>query len=242
MKNFVLLLAIIIALSASSCNNSTDAAKDTPAADTGRGKDTATAAISPAPAAFTPFDIMEIGHAVKDYDKWRPAFDVDSTARKASGLSYIVMGRETGKPNNLLIFLTATDIPKSKAFAADPRLKDVMTKNGVVSKPAISYFHVIRFNDNSKEKQWVVVTHKVKDFDAWLKVYDGEGAAARAEQGLYDVVLARGVDDPNTVQLIFDIKDLEKAKASIASEEKKKLMASAGVEGVPAIHYYTSTE
>jgi len=117
-----------------------------------------------------------------------------------------------------------------------------MEKGGVLSKPVIQFFHVIRFNPKSKEKQWVRVTHRVKDFDAWLKVFDNEGTENRASQGLIDVALGRGIDDPNIVALVFDIKDMTKAKASIFSEEKKKLMMSAGVEGKPDIKFYQTAE
>lgn len=236
------LFALALAIAFYSCNNSTEpkeAAK--PAADT-----VAPAAAkpepAPAPAVFKPFDIAEINHSVKDYAKWKPVFDLDSTARKAAGLDFIIIGRGLDKPNNLKIVLMASDIPKAKAFVADPKLKEAMAKGGVLSKPVIDYFHVIRSNPDSKEKQWVVITHKVKDFDAWLKVYDGEGTAARAAEGMVDVVLARGVDDPNTVQLVFDIKDMAKAKAALSSAEKKKLMTSAGVEGAPKIEFYTTAE
>jgi len=245
MKKIVkLVLAIFIASLVFSCNNSADTA-NAEAKDSTATKDTvaaATAPANPAPAAFKPFDVLERSHAVKDYAAWRPAFNTDSTARKASGMSDIVVGRGIDNPNNLLVVLNVSDVQKAKDFAASPRLKEVMTKNGVISKPIAEFFHVIRFNPDSKEKQWVVVTHKVKDFDAWLKVFDNEGTANRASQGLYDVVLARGVDDPNIVQLVFDIKDLAKARASILSEEKKKLMMSAGVEGKPKIQFYTSAE
>ncbi len=83
-----------------------------------------------------------------------------------------------------------------------------------------------------------MVTHKVKDFDAWLKVYDGEGKATRASQGMVDRVLARGIDDPNIVHIVFAVTDMAKAKAAISSEAKKKLMTSAGVEGPPTIEFY----
>lgn len=197
---------------------------------------------TPKAPEFKPFDVVQINHAVKEFDSWKKAFDADSVNRKASGLDFIVIGREIGKPNNLTIYLQALDVQKAKEFAGSPRLKEVMAKNGVLSKPLINYLHVIRFNQDSKEKQWVVVTHRVKDFDAWLKVFDSEGPANRASQGLIDVVLARGIDDPNLVQLVFDIKDQAKAKASIFSEEKKKLMESAGVEGKPTIAFYNSAE
>jgi hypothetical protein len=97
-------------------------------------------------------------------------------------------------------------------------------------------------NPDSKEKQWVVVTHKVKDFAAWLKVYDSEGVAARAAEGLVDVAISRDASDSNNVQIVFDIKDMAKAKAAIGSEAKKKLMMSAGVVGAPKIEYYTSAD
>lgn len=196
----------------------------------------------PAAAAFQPFDVVEIGHTVKDYGTWRKAFDNDSAARLANGLQFMVIGREEGDPNNLMVVLQANDVAKAKAFAADPRLKEVMDKNGVISKPEINYWHVIRHDPEMKEKTWVEITHRVKDFDAWLKVYDGEGTATRAAEGLYDVALARGVDDPNLVHIVFDIKDLAQAKASISSDKKKALMMGAGVEGPPVIKYYTLAE
>ena len=84
----------------------------------------------------------------------------------------------------------------------------------------------------------MIVTHKVKDFDAWLKVYNGEGTAARESQGMVDVALGRGIDDPSVVHIVFDITDMAKAKAAIVSPEKKKLMMSAGVIGEPHIEIY----
>ncbi len=192
------------------------------------------------PAA--PFNVMEISHTVKDYATWKKAFDADAANRKAGGLEFIALGRSIEDPNNVTVVLQATDLGKAKAFAASPKLKEVMEKNGVTSKPAISYFKVIRMNPDSKEKNWVVVTHKVKDYDAWLKVFDKEGTAGRAAQGLIDVVLSRGIDDPSMVHIVFDIKDMAKAKASIYSEEKKKLMMNAGVVGLPKFEFFTQGE
>lgn len=197
---------------------------------------------APATPEFKPFDVAEISHTVKDYAKWRPFFNDDSVNRKANGLDLIVVGRSADNPNKVLIALTVADVAKGKSFSQNPELKKVMDKAGVISKPDIHFFHVIRFSPDAEEKQWVIVTHKVKDFDAWLKVYDGEGPAARAEQGLYDAALARGIDDPLMVHLVFDIKDMAKAKAAFNSPEKKELMKSAGVEGAPKIEFYTSAE
>jgi hypothetical protein len=179
---------------------------------------------------------------VKDYAVWKKGFDTDSTARTASGLAFLAMGKNTDNANDLLIVMRAADVAKAKAFAADPRLKNVMEKYGVTSKPELNYWHVIRHTPDPNMKMWVTITHRVKDFDAWQKVFDNEGTAARAAEGLADDALARGIDDPNVVHIVFGVKDLAQAKASIGSDKKKALMMSAGVEGQPTIKFYTAAE
>jgi len=240
-KNLNPFLVVCLATTIFSCNNNAEK-KAEPEKTVDTVVTTTTTTTPPAPAAFTPFDIVEINHTVKDYAKWKTGFDADSTARSASGLEFVVTGRGNENPNNLMIALIASDVQKAKDFAKNPRLKEVMEKNGVISKPDIAYYHVIRFNPDSKEKQWVLITHKVKDFDAWLKVFDNEGTANRAGQGLIDVLLARGIDDPNLVHIVFDIKDMAKGKAAVFSEEKKKLMMDAGVEGKPKIEFFTTAD
>ncbi len=233
-----LTLASVITLAFFSCGGS--ATKST--GDTTKHDSSSSAKVAAPAALAAPFDVAEITHTVKDYSTWRSAFDGDSTARKASGMQDITVGRGIDSANRLLVVLKISDVAKAKAFAADPRLKDAMAKGGVISKPDVEFFHVIRFNSNSKEKQWVIVTHKVKDFDAWVKVYDGEGPAKRASHGMVDVALARGIDDHNLVHIVFDITDMAKAKAAIFSDEKKKLMMSAGVIGAPVIQFYSDSQ
>jgi hypothetical protein len=55
---------------------------------------------------------------------------------------------------------------------------------------------------------------------------------------MVDRVLARNVEDPNMIHLVFAVTDMAKAKAAINSDAKKKLMKSAGVEGTPVIEFY----
>jgi len=97
-------------------------------------------------------------------------------------------------------------------------------------------------NPDSKETSWVQVTYKIKDFDAWQKVFNANGTANRAAQGLIDVVLSRGIDDANIIHLVFDIKDMAKAKAYISSEETNKLRISAGMVGTPKIEFFNAAE
>jgi hypothetical protein len=239
MKKFSSVCTLLAMLVLAACNSGGEKTTTSTTTDT---TTKVAAPDTPAAPVFKPFDVVEIRHSVKDYAKWKPLFETDSTARKSNGMEFIVIGRKNDKPNDLVVVLQASDVQKAKAFAADPRLKEVMKKGGVNSKPEASYYHVIRFNPNSKEKQWVLVTHKVKDFDAWLKVFDAEGTATRESFGLVDVALARGIDDPNVVHIVFDIKDMAKAKARMNAPELKKLMTDAGVEGAPKFEFYTTGE
>jgi hypothetical protein len=238
MKKRSLAIVVLTMLVLVSCNNTEEKTASSTAADSTK---TITAE-TPKTPEFKPFDVVEINHRVKNYLTWKRAFDIDSVARKASGLEFMVIGKKAADSNNLLIVLNASDVQKAKAFAVDPRLKDVMEKNGVISKPEINYYHVIRFNPDSKEKQWVVINHKVKDFDVWVKVFDAEGTATRASFGLVDLALARGIDDSSMVHIVFDIKDMAKAKARMNDPALKKLMTDAGVIGAPKIEFYTSAE
>ncbi|HTE29649.1 MAG TPA: hypothetical protein VK666_04695 [Chryseolinea sp.] len=190
-------------------------------------------------AAIAPFKVMLIKHTVANYEKWKPAFDAHSSVRKEYGQTDLDLLREIDNPNQLLIVQKISDVQKAKAFTVLPDLKETMEKAGVTSAPEFFYYNVVR-NEDSKinTKDRIMVTHKVKDFDAWVKVYDGEGKARRASEGMVDRVLARGIDDPNIVHIVFAVTDMVKAKAAINSEAKKKLMKSAGVEGVPTIEFY----
>lgn len=230
-------LAIVIAALLFSCGGS---AKKS-AGDTAAKKDSDTTKKAMAPAMAVPFDVVDVRHDVKDYAKWRPVFDADSTNRKAAGGMDLVVGQNADNANSLLVVVKVSDLAKARAMMADPKLKAAMDKGGVIGKPDITFYHVIRFGGDAGAKQFFVVNHKVKDFNAWLKVFDGEGSAKRASQGYTDVALARGIDDTTMVHLAFAITDMAKAKAAIMSDDKEKLMESAGVIGKPDIRFYNNT-
>lgn len=236
MKKINLLIALSISLGIASCNNGSEKKA------TAETKDTATSnSNEPANTGPTlPMDVITIYHTVKDYNQWRPGFDADSVARNASGLSFVAVEKSADKPNNVKIVLAPSDMVKAKAFIADPRLKNVMDKLGVISKPVINFWSIIRFNVEKRIPGGALIelTLKVKDFDAWVKVFDGEGPARRAADGWEDIVMGRGKDDPNMVHLVFGVTDMAKLKVRLADPALKKLMEEAGVVGAPTITFY----
>jgi hypothetical protein len=199
--------------------------------------------VDTASTAFMPFKVIVIKHDVADYNKWRAAYDAHDSIRMLYGISHFVIGRGMDNPNTIMVIDKMSDVNKAKDFSMLPSLKDVMKKAGVMSTPKYGFYEVIR-NDDSKInlKDRLMVTHRVKDFDAWLKVYDEEGTIKRMEEGLIDRGMARSADDPNVVTLVFAISDIDKAKAMMNSEAQKKVMMEAGVEGVPEMFYYKLVE
>jgi hypothetical protein len=54
--------------------------------------------------------------------------------------------------------------------------------------------------------------------------------------------LARGINDPDIVHIVFDVKDLAKAKAMMNNAAPQKLMIAAGIVGETKIEFYTMAE
>ena len=194
-------------------------------------------------AVFEPFKVIGIKHKIADYDKWRKEYDAHDSMRMAYGISHYMIGRGIDDSNTIMVIDKINDVAKAKEFSVLPDLKDKMKQAGVIGKPEFTYYEVIR-NDNTQidQKDRLMVTHRVKDFDSWLKVYDAEGTTKRMEEGLIDRGLARSTDDANMVTIVFAITDMKKAKENITSEAKKKLMMDAGVEGAPQMFFYKVME
>ena len=219
------------------CNNNTSTAKDANTDSTANNQPAKTEIPQKPGGPTVPFNALIIKHTVADYAKWKPFFDADSTIRNEAGLHVIDISRGIDNPSVVNLPNLVDDIAKAKAFASDPRLKDVMQKAGVVSAPELKFIQVLRMSEAAqKHGDYIELSLKVKDFDKWLKVFDSEGPASRAADGLTDGVLGRGIDDPNQVYLVFVITDTAKAKAAITNNPaRKKLMVESGVVGQPEI-------
>jgi hypothetical protein len=238
MKPISAILATGIILFSFSCNSGSNTkTEDSTAANT-TTVDTSAAIVATKPE-FNPFKIFIVQHRVKDFSKWKPVYLANDSLRKAYGISQFRLGRGLEDSNMVYVIDIITDVQKAKELASSSALKNAMAKAGVSGPPKFSYSEVVRSDTSTVEpRERVRVTHKVKDWDTWLKFYDSAGTKTRVEHGLLDRAITRGVDDPNMVSVVFAISDLAKAKARLNSEELKKLMKDAGVEGKPQILWY----
>lgn len=216
-----------------SCNGSGEEDKTTEVKP-----DTTTAKAAEAPPA-KPSNFAVIKHKVANYAKWFPAYESDDSARLANGLHSYIIGRGIdGDSNTVLVAMKMTDVEKAKAMAASPGLKAKMQQGGVVGMPAINFVETV-WSDSSTNASTVrlIVTHRVKDWDAWKKEFDSH-KQTRMDAGLTDRVIGHEFGDPHTVVVAFAVTDMAKAKAFTTSKDLKDKMAAAGVEGPPTMFFY----
>jgi len=223
-----LLFSAILLLSVS-CNSGEDKKNS-------KASDSTASAMAAQPA--TPKEIMIIKHKVANYAKWKPGYDSDDSVRVANGLHNHIVSRGVEDSNMVMIVMYMDDANKAKAFAANPKLKEVMQKAGVTGVPEMDYVHrVMNDTTNTQQTARVMIKHKVKDWDAWKKVFD-DHKQARMDAGLTDKMVGYTVGDNHMVTLVCVVSDMVKAKAFMNSKDLADKMKAGGVEGPPSVFFY----
>ena len=216
----------------SSCNSKKDKKTEENMSDTTGTK----TEIITAPSG--PTEVMLVKHKVANYAKWKPGYDAHDSARLAHGLHSYIIARGSDDSNMVLVAMIIDDVEKAKAMGADPSMKDVMKKAGVVGPPEIDYIHSV-MNDTTaiQQTERLMIRSKVKDWDAWKTSFDSH-KQARMDAGLTDRVIAYSIGDNHNVTLVFAVADREKANAFLNSKDLKDRMKEAGVVGPPSIFFY----
>lgn len=89
-------------------------------------------------------DRVIIFHKVKDYDAWKKSFDDHKDARKANGLTDRAVGYGFDDKTNVAVVLCINDMKKARDFSKSPELKAKMDSAGVIGKPDMFYYHVVK--------------------------------------------------------------------------------------------------
>lgn len=229
--------AAIVTMLLFSCNSGSNSSTTTSTDSTMKDSTTAVTPAPPAPPA-TPAISMLIMQKVANFTKWFPAYEGHDTARVAYGLHNFVVGRGIKDSNTVLVALHVDDTTKAKEFGTSPGLMEAMKKAGVVGKPTISY-GVNKFHDNTTDAstERAFLTFKVKDYDAWKKVFDGD-EQDRKNAGMTTRAINVDINDPNKVTLVMVITDMKKTADFMQTKELKHRMDSAGVVGAPDVFFY----
>jgi hypothetical protein len=174
-----------------------------------------------------------ITHSVNNYDEWLKVYKVksDSDAR----LSIYVAPDD---PNLVTVFMLTTNHDDAKKLGASEELKDEMREAGVKSEPVIKYYDIKwRAQGISDKKYRVMVSHEVKDYDAWKKVFDAD-ESRRTESGLELRAISTDAGNPKMVNIMFATDDIETTTAMMGSDDLKAKMTEAGVTSEPTVAVY----
>lgn len=82
---------------------------------------------------------MVIQHKVRNYGKWRRAYDAFDRERRGMGVKRHQVFRSVTNGNEVTVTHDFASISAGKRFAASQRLREVMKGAGVRGKPAIRY-------------------------------------------------------------------------------------------------------
>lgn len=88
--------------------------------------------------------------------------------------------------------------------------------------------------------EYVLIRHKVRNFTDWKPAYEAH-LPQREAAGLIESSLLRGIDDPSEVVILFEAKDMGRARTLVESAEIKDVMQKAGVVDKPDIFFLTGS-
>lgn len=88
---------------------------------------------------------------------------------------------------------------------------------------------------------FLIIRHQIEDYDRWKPVFD-DHAPTRAEYGSTGYQLLRSADEPNELCMVFEVRDLGRAKELVFSDDLREKMQHAGVIGQPIVDFLEEVE
>ena len=78
-----------------------------------------------------------VRHPVSDYSTWREHYDAFDDERRGLGVVDDAVYQSIDDPNDVTAWHDFASGDEAKAFAASPRLQQVMSESGVAGEPTI---------------------------------------------------------------------------------------------------------
>lgn len=179
-----------------------------------------------------PEAVVIVMHKVKDFKKWKSAYDSHDSARLKNGLHHYFLGRGLRDSNMVVVALRADEMKLAKEFASGEDLKKIMKAAGV-SGPPVFHFVVTVWQDTAAMGYPLsLTTFEVKDGDKWRTAFD-EGALEREQHGVLARIVARAYEDRHKIVLVTALSDTARAFQYFNSDALKKRREAGGVKGEP---------
>lgn len=83
---------------------------------------------------------------------------------------------------------------------------------------------------------YLLIRHRVGDYATWKPGFDDHSDARRAA-GSHSGRVLRNADDPSELFLLFEVVDLDRARAFVASDDTREKMQAAGVADQPDVFF-----
>ena len=178
-----------------------------------------------------------IAHRVANYDAWKTAFDKHLSARKEATCLGHHINRGADDPNMVYVYCPVTDAGHLKTFLDNPDLGDVMKDAGVEGEATIKLMKPMSADFIPDQKlAGIIVSHGVKDYDAWRTVYDGLDDH-RKQSGIVGHAVNQDLGDPNQVTVYHQAKEIDSLRTFVDSPKLKEAMQRGGVTGTPEISF-----
>ena len=180
-----------------------------------------------------------VRHTVADFDVWKSAFDADEDRRRAASVVGHHINRGENNPNDLSIYIAATDAAKIEAFATSDELKGAMEAAGVTSAPEMMWITPVREAVVwDRQLPAFLLSHTVANFNAWLKEYN-EADELRASKGIIGHAANRSNDDPSVAIVYHQAESFDTLRAFLGDPELRGVMDAAGVTSAPDVSFVT---
>ena len=85
--------------------------------------------------------VVAVQHAVKDYDRWKAAFDAFPPT--AGGAKFARVNRSVSDENSIAVVCGFDSIETAEGFLNNPELKTKMIEAGVIGEPRIEMYREV---------------------------------------------------------------------------------------------------
>lgn len=180
-----------------------------------------------------------VSHTVADFDTWKAAFDADENRRRAASVVGHHINRSQEDPNDLSIFIAATDAGKVEEFANSDELKSAMQAAGVTSTPEMRWITPAREAVIwDRQLPAFLLSHTVADFDKWLQAYN-DADELRTSKGIIGHAANRSNDDPSVAVVYHQAESFGTLRDFLKDPELRAVMDAAGVTSEPEVSFHT---
>ena len=89
---------------------------------------------------------------------------------------------------------------------------------------------------------YLLVRHKVEDYERWKPVFDHDHGATREQWGSKGGWILRNADDPDELVILLEWDSVENARRFAEADELQDAMRRAGVADQPDVYFLEEVE